>query len=312
MTTTKLRESTGTLTQNKGKFRIRLLSEGVGSSATYPADVLERDGSVAFPAGTQIFLDHLTESEDWERNGNHSIKDLVGVTLTDAEYMAGDKALEADAKFFSQHADFIEEVKEHVGLSIEAAAIVTEGVVETLVPSPLNAIAVVPRAGRDGKVISLIESYRERNTDESDKLPNSTVTEGAKPGTGKDQGMTPDEIKQVAEAVADALKPTFTALQEALTPEPAEEEQTEAPDVAEVAEAIAASGLPEAARKRVYEGLKVEGADVKALIEAENTYIAELKESAKKDDEDEGGAGIVRESKAKDTPSGPLSIAGWN
>ena len=50
MTTTKLRESSGTLTQNKGKFRIRLLSEGVGSSATYPANVLERDGAVAFPA----------------------------------------------------------------------------------------------------------------------------------------------------------------------------------------------------------------------------------------------------------------------
>ena len=43
------------------RARIRIISEGIGSSGTYPADVIQRDGPAAWPAGTQIFMDHLTE-----------------------------------------------------------------------------------------------------------------------------------------------------------------------------------------------------------------------------------------------------------
>lgn len=306
--TTRLTES-GKVTSSGGKFRAILITEGVGSSGTYPGEMLQRDGAVAFPAGTQIFFDHLTENEEWDRNGQHSIKDLVGVTLTDATWSEAERALEADIKFFSAYADFINEAKDFIGLSIEASAIRnSEGLVESLLPSPFNAIAVVPRAGRGGKITALLESYREKhNTDESAKL-----RENAGSDTGKEQGMTPEEIEKVAEALADAIKPSLTELKEALAPKPAEKPEEEAPDTAEVAEALVASNLPEAARKRVYEGLKVEGADINALIENEKKYIESVAESLKAQKDDvEPDPGVVREGATKTEPT-VLSVSGWS
>lgn len=104
--------------------------------------------------------------------------------------------------------------------------------------------------------------------------------------------MTPEEIKALADALAEALKPVAPA-----------EVETDSPDVAAVAEAVATSGLPESARKRVYEGLKAEGADVNALIEAEKKYIEELKVDAPSED-----PGRVREGSAATTD---FRVSGW-
>lgn len=124
--------------------------------------------------------------------------------------------------------------------------------------------------------------------------------------------MTPEEIEKVAEALADAIKPSLTELKEALAPKPAEKPEEEAPDTAEVAEALVASNLPEAARKRVYEGLKVEGADINALIENEKKYIESVAESLKAQKDDvEPDPGVVREGATKTEPT-VLSVSGWS
>jgi len=280
--TIRLIESNAKVSLSGTKARIRLISEGVGSSGTYPANVLERDGATAFPAGTQIFFDHLTEGEAWDRGGQHSVKDLVGVTLTDAEYDSTERALYSDARFFESAAPFIADAMDFIGVSIEADGVKVDGVVEGLLPSPLNALAIVPRAGRDGKITSLIESYRESH----DKI---STDENTSHEPGKDKGMKPEEIqaltealtKAVTESVSGAVTGLAESLKEALKPAPAAEvEEDAAPDVAAVAEALVAADLPETARKRVYEALNADPkADVTKVIEGEKAYVAEIRGS---------------------------------
>lgn len=307
--TTRLLESTGTLTSaNGGKYRVRLISEGVGSSGTYPADVLERDGAAAWPKGTQIFFDHLTSTDEWERAGNHSIKDLVGILVTDPEYDTAEKALYAEAQFVAQHRTFIEEVKDHVGLSVEAKGTIVDGIVESIAPSPLNAVAVVPRAGRDGKIVELVESYRDSNN--SGIIETHTASNEAE--TGKDEGMTPEQIAELREALVTAVTSGIAEIKESLKPAPVEqtEENVETPKVADVAEAVVAADLPASARKRVYEALEANPeADVATVIEAEKAYLTEVREALAKD----AGAdlGRIRESSKPQDNDDDFSVSGW-
>lgn len=269
--TIKLTESVADLTQVGGTWEIQILSEGVGSKGIYPYAVLERDGAAAFPAGTQIFMDHYNEEDSYNRNGQqHSIKDLVGVTTVDAVPYAENKSLRSKVRWFNGFESFVQDAAEHVGLSIEASGLQNEdGVVLSLIPSPLNAIAVVPRAGRDGKILSLVESYREKRGIIGDD------TNGR-----KDKAVTPEDIKALVEALKEALAPSFTALTEALKPAPVEEPKEDEVDIAAIAEALAESDLPKISRTKVYEALKA-GTKVEDAIEAQKTFIAELTESLK-------------------------------
>lgn len=262
------------ITNTGQKFRVRLISEGTGSSATYPGDILARDGASTFPVGTQIFFDHLGESEKWERDGNHSIRDLVGVTLSDAEWIEEERALYADARFFGEHSNFISEAMDYIGLSVEIRnfELNEQGAVERLGYSPLNAVSVVPRAGRDGKVTALLESYHENRgkmgPDEND---------------GKEGHMKPEEIQALAEALVEGLKPSFDGLREALVPAKVEEVPEGAKDEvdrAEIVEAAVEAGLTKAARTRVLDAVEA-GATLEEAIKAEQALREEiLKEAA--------------------------------
>jgi len=259
---------------------IRLISAGQGSSGLYEAEMLSQYGPSAFPSGTQLFYDHLTESEDWERRGNHSIKDLVGVTTSAAVFNAENSALEAGVKFFPNAADFVREAYEHFDLSIEAAAYVSdEGVVEAIIPSPMNCVALVPKGGRDGKVTALVESYRENHGKIVSNRENARDER-------KEITVEPKDIEAITTAVAEAIKPMFTQLSEALTPAaPVVEEKTEedAVDVGEVTEALIEAGLTKSSRSRVLEAVKA-GTDIVEAVKAEKALVEEIKESVVTDD----------------------------
>lgn len=293
----KLKESSS-LSAGSGKWHIQLLSEGVGSSGTYAGEMLERDGSLAFPAGTHIYLDHLGESEEYERSGNHSIKDLVGVTLSEAKWDAESKSLRSEAKWFNGYHTFIEEAKEYIGLSIEAAGEIKDGVVESLHFSPSNAIAVVPRGGRDGKVLSLIESWRETSgnivTNENDQGKRAVP-------------VTPEDIEKVAEAFAAKIAPAITALTEALKPASADDEvavdEADKVDGAEVVEAAVEAGLSKTARARVVEAVK-NGAKPADAIEAEKALREEILKEA-------DVAPVVGRVQESTSDTGNYTISGW-
>lgn len=106
-------------------------------------------------------------------------------------------------------------------------------------------------------------------------VPLNTTSTSTEEAASKEKSMTPEEqaalAVTIAEAVAKALKPEPVA--------ESEEDKVAAPDMAAVAEAAVAAGLPEPARTKVYEAVKG-GAEIDAAIETEKSYIASIAESA--------------------------------
>lgn len=146
-----------------GRLLVTLITPGQGSSGYYEPAVLEAAGRDAvFPAGTQMFLDHPTESEAFERP-ERSVKDLGAVLAEDARWDADRQALVAEADTFSQHRELLAEMQEHIGVSVRAAGEVSEADgrrnVTQLVPSPANTVDFVTRAGRGGS-FTVLESAR--------------------------------------------------------------------------------------------------------------------------------------------------------
>lgn len=265
--------------QTPRKGKALLISEGVGSSGTYSAELLQRDGASAFPSGTKLFANHLGESESWERNGSRNINDLIGITTEAATWDESERGLVAGIEIFPHARDFVESIWEHVGLSVEASGVVSEdGVVEALVYSPFNAVALVPVAGRGGKVQGLFESFRESY---------GSITNDESVTDRKDSGMTPEEITSVAEALVEAIKPSLTAIHEALTPAEPIVKDEDGEDASVIAEALVASELPTSARTKVYEAVK-NGVPVADAIATEKTYITELLAESKTDGEFNG------------------------
>lgn len=231
-------------TSNGVKARVRLLSAGMGSSGFYPAEVIERDGPSAFPAGTKLFIDHIGENEEWERNGSRSVNDLVGKTLSDAEYEPVEEALYADVLFYHGSADRIKEIFEDIDLSIEASGKRDEnGEITELLVSKHNRVALVPEGGRDGKITEFLESVKDLlpNLKESGKIDSTEQKEF--------QEMKPEDIAAVVAALKAEFEPRFSAIEESLKPVEQEEDTT----IAEVVEALIAADLPEDLRTDVYE-----------------------------------------------------------
>lgn len=272
--TIRLHEATTSAPQIKGsKWRAKIINEGKGSSATYPAAVLKEFGPTAWPQGTHVFLNHLGEGERDERSGSHDIRDLVGVFESTPEFVESDGGLYAEIKFFEKHRAFMEEIAPYVGLSIEANGEVDDdGNVTSLIESPLNAVSVVPRAGRGGKLLELVESFREA---ESDRMnPSDKGEPNGSPAVPERKPMNEQEIKALAEALAAAIKPEFAALTEALTPKPVETPKDE-PDFAAVVEAAVEADLSKSSRARVVEAVK-SGKDLNEALATEKSLKDEI------------------------------------
>lgn len=281
------------------RWNCRLMSAGQGSSAFYPAEVLKEYGPTTFLKGTQVFFDHPTEDEDIARGGSRSIKDYAGVLEEDATWVEGEEALYAPVKFTKNALSLVEGSYEDIALSIDVRKFELRESAEhpkevaKMFAHPLNNVAIVPRGGRDGKIVSLIESFRESS-------PESGGTER--------KNMTPEEIKALSEALSTSLVAALTpALTEALKPAAVEpvETETEEVDVVAVVEAAHEAGLTKAGRLRVVEGAKA-GKDATALIEAEKAELTEILAEATKEPV---VTGRLKESGAGSTDD--FTVGGW-
>lgn len=263
----KLHESTsaiGTESLGEGKYRIRIIVPGQGSSGIYTAENLAESAHL-FKAGTEMFIDHPTESEEWERP-ERSIRDYAGVFLEDAT-VGEDGALYTVCKVFSGVNELIKDKWEYIGVSINAwcdQPIAETGVVPVFAGVRSVDFVTVPGAG--GGIVDLLESNRNNNS-----IKEGTVDE-------KLLESKFDELKaSLVEAIGSKLESTVAALQEAKVEEPAEKIEEASVDVDSVLEAgkkIAESGLPEVAVARVREAVK-NGADVDSALEAERAYLKE-------------------------------------
>ena len=238
--------SEATLLEKVGgnRFRVRIIQAGQGSSGFYPAEVVKEYGPTAFPKGTHCYVDHGPGSV-------RSVDSIGGVIDSEPVFEEADEGLYATMRFTSRGMKIVEELKEDVGLSISASGSKNdEGIIESIEYSPLNSVDIVSRAGANGAILELLESFdASRDTLVYEK---QNVSEEA--GADEREPMTPDEIAAVATAISEALAPRFDALTEAIKPAPvaeAVEEGAEEPDLVAAVEAAVEADLPKVQREAV-------------------------------------------------------------
>ena len=243
-----------------GKYRIRIIVPGQGSSGIYTAENLAESAPL-FKAGTEMFIDHPTETEEWERP-ERSIRDYAGVFLEDAT-VGEDGALYTVCKVFSGVNELIKDKWEHLGVSINAWCadpISENGIVPPI--AGVRSVDFVTTPGAGGAIIDLLESNRNDNY----------VKEA---GMDKEIESKFDELKaSLIEALSSKLEAAMATIQEAKAEEPTEEASVDVDSVLEAGRKIAESGLPEAAIVRVREAVKA-GADVDSALESERAYLKE-------------------------------------
>lgn len=243
-----------------GKYRIRIIAPGQGSSGIYTAENLAESAPL-FKAGTEMFIDHPTESEEWERP-ERSIRDYAGVFLEDAS-VGEDGALYTVCKVFSGMNELIKDKWEHIGVSINAWCadpISENGIVPPI--AGVRSVDFVTTAGAGGAITDLLESNRNDNY----------VKEA---GMDKEIESKFDELKaSLIEALGSKLEAAMATIQEAKAEEPTEEASVDVDSVLEAGRKIAESGLPEAAIVRVREAVKA-GADVDSALDSERAYLKE-------------------------------------
>lgn len=246
-----------------GKYRIRIIVPGQGSSGIYTAENLAESAPL-FKAGTEMFIDHPTETEEWERP-ERSIRDYAGVFLEDAT-VGEDGALYTVCKVFSGVNELIKDKWEHIGVSINAWCadpISENGIVPPI--AGVRSVDFVTTPGAGGAITDLLESNRNDNY----------VKEA---GMDKEIESKFDELKgeiaSAIEALSSKLEAAMATIQEAKAEEPTEEASVDVDSVLEAGRKIAESGLPEAAIVRVREAVKA-GADVDSALESERAYLKE-------------------------------------
>lgn len=246
-----------------GKYRIRIIVPGQGSSGIYTAENLAESAPL-FKAGTEMFIDHPTETEEWERP-ERSIRDYAGVFLEDAS-VGEDGALYTVCKVFSGMNELIKDKWEHIGVSINAwcaDSISENGIVPPI--AGVRSVDFVTTPGAGGAIIDLLESNRNDNY----------IKEA---GMDKEIESKFDELKgeiaSVIEALGSKLEAAMATIQEAKAEEATEEASVDVDSVLEAGRKIAESGLPEAAIVRVRESVKA-GADVDSALESERAYLKE-------------------------------------
>ena len=276
-----------------GRYRIRIIAPGRGSTGMYTAPNLAESAPL-FTPGTHMFFDHQTMTEDWERP-ERSVRDLAGVFESGAEIMP-DGSLEADIKVYPSVNGIIRERWTDIGVSINGWSVEEigpDGVVPVL--AGIQSVDFVTRAGAKGAVLEVLESdgrWRVKNPPTPSNPTNTNVQE--------EQAVKPEDIcKAVSEALAAAMP---AAIKEAAALLAADQEKkvveaakkTPAVDPYEAAAKVAeAEDLPKEARARVMEAVK-RGAGVDDAIEAERAYIRAIAPAPVVRETGSGGADDVQ------------------
>jgi len=168
-----------------GTVPIKLIEDGWNASGQryYPRDVLIRDGATAFPAGTHMYWDHPTASEESERP-ERSLRDLAGNLVSDARWDDDGPegpGLYADAQVFEGYRGVVDELAPHIGVSIRATGQAHHGsrdgrdgqIIERIVQGRSVDFVTAPGAG--GEIVQMFESARGRPTRKEPTVgPNDT------------------------------------------------------------------------------------------------------------------------------------------
>jgi len=174
-----------------GTIPIKIMQPGWGTSGYYSPELLERDGPKLFKAGTQMFIDHPTESEERERP-ERSVRDLAGELVEDAAWdpvNAFGPGLYSKAKPVGEFAGVLDQLAPHIGLSINARGRAKEGkaegkegmIIQEITAARSVDFVTVPGAG--GKILELYEAARKgtprKETSEEGDMPDEKALKEA-------------------------------------------------------------------------------------------------------------------------------------
>ena len=135
-----------------GRLLVRHIRAGWSlNSNYYPAEVLKRDGAKAWPKGTQLFIDHATDDEDYDRPAG-SVKNLAAIQTEDARWDEASQSLAAEVRLLEPWRGPLtdmanaeaEEGIPVIGMSIRAYVTAEHG----------------EREGRTGNIVTSIEQGR--------------------------------------------------------------------------------------------------------------------------------------------------------
>lgn len=208
------------ITSGTGVWRACLIAADVqGSSGYYPADVLARDGATAFPAGTHIYFDHPTQTEEEERP-ERSVLEMAGVLLDDAKFEESPdgRGLFARVKFFEDVKDMVGFRAKYVGLSIRAAGQIEETPQGQRVVRSIShglSVDLVTRAGAGGRLVTMTESAQTPESPPAVQSAAVTAATAAAPATipsTTGTGALVSEVGALKESVSDRLDQTSVDL----------------------------------------------------------------------------------------------------
>lgn len=261
-----------------GSIPIKLIRPGWGSSGYYPADVLRRDGPSVFRAGTHMYWNHQTITEEMERPEG-DLSNLAAVLLSDARYDengADGPGLYADAKIFEQYQPAVGELAPHIGVSIRARGKAADGEAENRKGRIIQSIDegrsvdFVTKPGAGGRILELFESAR--------MAPASPAQENAM--QEQEQIVEEAAVDVTLQQRVQELETENGRLREALL-------LREAAEL--IRNQLGASGLPTITQQRLQEqlvtGLPMAGQDldsaalterVTSVIAAESQYLASV------------------------------------
>jgi hypothetical protein len=201
----KLITEAGTLTapSDTGKLMITLITPGWGSSGYYSDKVLEQAAKdKVFPEGTQMHIDHMSASDEWERPAG-SLTTLAAVLEEDAVWdptyvdeETGKKGrLAAPALLGSKYRPEITEFAKYIGTSVAVGVDIKAGeaegrrgqIIEAMYPHKLNRVDFVTVAGRGGKIDKVIEALAAKAHEVTANDLRSQLRELVKAAYGDDQ-----------------------------------------------------------------------------------------------------------------------------
>lgn len=187
-----------------GTVPVKVIAPGWGSSGYYSPEVLKRDGPKAFPAGTQMYWNHATPTEEAQRpEGDLSnLAAVLTATPTYQENGAAGPGLYSEAKVFAPFAEALGELAPHIGVSIRGQGIVKAGeadgrkglIVEKLLTG--RSVDFVTQPGAGGQVLSLFEAARGARVQEGRGNPDPTEGEGM---NEQEAGQLRESNRQLAE-----------------------------------------------------------------------------------------------------------------
>lgn len=263
-----------------GKWRVTLITPGIGSSATYTDEVLDRDAATAFPAGTKLWFGHPKE---WEGPGDRDARDQWA-RLDAPAYFTPGTGIEADVTLKRHWQEVVESLGEDAELSVYVLAHVDEeNVVTHLLPERTNSIDIVSYAGRPGSGLKQkIESARAA----SPQAPDAASAQVHQ----KEEGSMDKEILEALTALKAAFA-DFVTESKAAAPKPVAEAEADADAIDKaVKEAVKPAVEAYAAAEKAIADAKLlpsqaeslraaalDGKDVAPLIEEAKKVVDEFK-----------------------------------